>query len=809
MTDLAADLRAALRQCRRRPMLPLAVVATLTAGLGAAIAVFAVAWAVVWRPLDVPEPARLVWIESQSAAQHVDGSSPGAALTWQTEARTLDALAAVRPVAGAIADGAGTDRLPGALVTASIFDVLGVQPVLGRAFASSDDTPGAARVLLLSHRTWRARYAGSPTALGRGVALDGRAATIIGVLPASADSLLPGADWWAPLALAPSEGANIGPRYLDLVGRLATAATPAAAQQELGAIGARLRLVADDGTPLGVRVTPLAEHLTARYRLGLLLLLAGVVTLVLIACANVATLLLTRAQDRRPELALRASLGATRGRLARQLLVEAALLASVSAAGGLLAAWWLTDLLRAVLPADVPRLAEARVDSVSAAFGLAAGMIVTLLAGLAPALRGARVDLQSVLRSAAAGGAGDERVRRVFVAAQVALAVVLACAGALLARSGWALEQAPRGYDTRGVLTASVTLPAATYREPADIVGVIDRIVQGASAIPGVTHAAAASQLPFAGGSAGSDVALADEAFTGGVDRQVRVRLVGPGYLRALGVPLRDGRELTAADGATSPPVVVVNDTLARRLTPGRSPVGHAVKFGVPVFNGADGTRVWQVVGVAADTWDRGPREAVEPEVLIPLAQTPGDVFFWISRELQLAVRTRGDAQALAPEVRRVVAAADPAIPVGPARTLEDRVNDAFARERLMARLLAALGGAGVVLALLGLMAAVHHQVHRRRRDIAIRLALGATSGGVVGALVRDGAQLAGIGALAGGALSIGTGGLLASLLYGVAPGDPVTLAMVALAVVGLAAVASWLPASGVARVDPAEALRT
>ena len=817
MIDLAADLRTALRQCRRRPALPLAVVATLTAGLGAAIAVFAVAWAVVWRPLDVPEPQRLVWIQSQSA-QDVDGSSPGAALTWQAEARTLDALAAIRPVAGAFADDAGTDRLPGALVTASIFDVLGVRPVLGRAFTSADDTPGAPRVLLLSHRTWLTRYASATTVMGRGVALDGRAATIIGVLPPSADSLLPAADWWAPIALAPSERGNIGPRYLDLLGRLTPTASPAAAQQELAAISARLTLVADDGTPLGVRVTPLADHLTARYRSGVVLLLAGVVALVLIACANVATLLLTRAQDRRAELALRASLGATRGRLARQLLVEAGLLASVSAAGGLMAALWLTDVLRALLPADMPRLAEARVDGASAAFGLAAGTIVTLLAGLAPALRATRVDLQTVLRVGAANGAGgtgdgigttDERARRMFVVAQVALAVVLASAGALLVRSARALDQAPRGYDTTGVLTASLTLPAATYREPADIVSVIDRIVQGTMTIPGVTHAATASQLPFAGGSAGSDVALANEPFTAGVDWQARVRLVGPGYLSALGVPLREGREVSAADGATTQPVVVVNETLARRLTPGGSPVGRAVRFGVPVFNGADGTRVWQVVGVAADSWDRGPREAPEPEVLIPLAQTPGEVFFWISRELQLAVRTRGNAQALAPDVRRVVAAADPAIPLGRPRPLDERVAEAFARERLTARLLGGLGAAGVALALLGLSAVIHHQVHRRRRDIAIRLALGATSVGVVSALVRDGALLAAVGALAGGALSMGTGGLLASLLYGVAPGDPLTLAGVAAVVVALAALAAWVPARAVTRVDPAEALRT
>lgn len=808
MTGLFADVRIALRQWLRRPALPVALVFTLTAGLGVAIGVFTVAWAVLWRPLDVPEPQRLVWIESQSAGE-ADGSSPGAALTWQADARTLDVLAASRSVAGVLADDRGTDRLSGALVTETMFNVLGIRPALGRAFTPLEDTPGASRVLLLSHRTWRSRYGGEPGVIGRTVALDGRAATIIGVLPPAAGNVLPEADWWAPIALEPSQRANIGPRYLAVIGRLTVAASPAAAQQELAAIGARLSLKAEDGSPLGVRVTPLAEHLTSQYRGGLVLLLAGVAALVLIACGNVASLLLTRAHDRGPELALRASLGASRTRIAGQLMVEATLLAGVSATGGLAVALWTTDLLRGLLPGDVPRLVEARVDVISAAFALGMGALVTMAVGLMPAVHGARIDLQSALRNGATGGTADERARRVFVVAQVSLAVVLACAGALLVRSARAIEQAPRGYDATGVFTASLTLPVATYREPAAIASVIDRIVQGASAIPGVTAAAAASQLPFAGGSAGSDLALADQAFTEGVDRQVRVRLVGPGYLGALGVTLREGREVNATDGATSQPVVVVNETLARKLTPGASPVGRNVKFGVPVFNGQDGTRVWSVVGVAADTWDRGPREALEPEVLIPLAQTPADVFFWISRELQLAVRTRGNPQTLAPDIRRVVASADPAIPLGPARTLEDRVADSFARERLVARLLAGLGFAGVALALLGLFATVHHQVHRRRRDIAIRLALGASSAGVVVALVRDGTQLAAIGAMVGGAISLGTGGLLAALLFGVAPGDLTTLATVAAMVVALAALAAWLPARSAAGVDPADALRT
>lgn len=788
--------------------MPVAVVATLAAGLGIAIGAFAVTWAVVWRPLDVANPNRLVWIESQTAGD-ADSSSPGAALTWQEDARTLDALALSRSVVGALSDEQGTDRLPGALVSASLFEVLGVQPLLGRALTATDDRPGAARVVLLSHRVWLSRYASDAAVVGRGVSLDGRAATIIGVLPASAGTVLPAAAWWAPLALAPSERANIGPRYLDVIGRLAPTASIETARAELAAIGARLALKADDGSPLGVRVTLLADHLAARHRGGLVLLLLAVMTLVLIACGNVATLLLTRGHDRAPELALRAALGASPGRIRRQLLVESAALSAAASAGGLIMALWVTALLRAVLPADVPRLAEARVDVAAVVFALGAGLVVTMFAGLLPAIRGARIDLQSVLRMGATGGASHDPARRVFVVAQVTLAMVLACAGALLVQSARALEQAPRGYQTAGVLTTSVTLPGAAYRDPATITSVIERIVDDASRIRGVTSTAAASQVPFGGGSAGSDVALANETFSDGVDRQVRVRLVGPGYASALGVSLRAGRDVARTDGPATLPVVLVNETLARRLVPDGSPVGQYVKFGVPVFNGANGNRVWQVVGVMADTWDRGPRLAVEPEVLIPLAQTPAEVFYWISRELQLAIRTTGDARHVGPELRRVITAIDTAIPLGPIETLDERVADSFANERLIARLVAGLGLSGTAMALLGLVSVVHGQVHRRRREIAIRMALGATSHGVTADLVKGGTRLALVGALAGAALSVGTGGLLSSLLFGVSPGDPVTLGSVAVLVVALAAVAAWAPAHGAARVDPAEALRS
>lgn len=807
MSDLLGELRVAFRQWRRRPLVPLTIILTLTAGLGAATAVFAVAWAVLWRPLDAPLSHQLVWIEAQSLAT-TGQSSPGAFAEWQAQSRTMSALAAIRPVSGALADGSGTDRVRGALVTPSLFRVVGIRPVAGRAFDDAEAQPAAARTLLISHRMWTTRYAADPAVIGRSVTMNGAPATIVGVLPAAAGAIVTGADWWSPLVLDARDRVNTGPRYLDVIGRLDSRSNVMAAREELGALAARLQLRDDDGSALGVAVTPLRHHLTAPYASGLSLLLAGVLALVLIAAANAAALLLTRAADRSTEMALRASIGATRWRIARQLFIEAGMLASVACAAGVVAALWINDLLRAILPADLPRLAEARIDLPAALFAIGLGGATAILIGLIPALRGARPDLQAVLR-AGGNGPADLRLRQAFIVSQVAMAVVLGCGAALLVRSARALETAPRGYDATGVFTASITLPAATYRDAATIASAIDRISASVASVPGVTSASASSQLPFAGGSPGADLAFAEDAFTDGVDRQVRIRLVAPDYLSTLGVRVLEGRDITRIDSARSQPVVVINQALATRLASSSPVVGRAVKFAVPAFAGDDGRKVWTVVGVAADSWDRGPRQTIEPEVLLPITQAPDEVFFWISRELQLAVRTAGNAEALAADVRRAVASVDPGIPIGAARTLEARIAEAFSRDRLIAQLLTLLGAAGLAIALLGLAAGVDYQVRRQRRDTAVRLALGASTAGVVAPLVAAGTRLAVIGAVAGVAASLGLAPLIAAMLFGITPNDPVTLAGVAAAVVTVASATAWLVARTAARVDPAELLRS
>lgn len=807
MTAILRDVRVALRQWRRHPGVAVTTILTLSVAIAAVTSTFAVAWAVLWRPLPVPEPDRLVWIEAQSR----DGagqSSPGAFAAYESSARTLEAVAAVRPVSGVFADEQGTDRLRGALVSDALMSMLGMRPDAGRAFSADEHRAGAARTLVISHDLWTTRYAGERSVIGRSITLNGNAATIIGVLPRSASSLIADAQWWSPISFTAKDRANIGPRYLDIVGRMAAGSTQESVRAELAAIGSGLSLKQDDGSPLDVAVTPLVRHLTGTYAPSLELLITAVLALVLIAAANVAVLMLTRWQERAPEFALRASIGASRAQLLRQLLVEAGTMTAAATVGGVLLALWFTDVLRVVLPQDIPRLAEARIDLVAGGFAACVAAALTMLVGIVPAVRGTAASLQDTLRQGANSVVGGNRLRGAFVTIQVAVAVTMTVAAVLLAQSARALATAPRGYDARGVFTTSITLPTSSYRDGSSIASVVERIVSEISMLPGATEVTASSQLPFAGGSAGADLALQEEAFTEGVDRQVRVRLVAPGYLKTLGGRLLEGREIASTDGSNTLPVVVVNNTLAKRLTANGSPLGRAVKFNVPVFNGDDGKRVWTVVGVADDSWDRGPRAEVEPEVMISLAQTPAEVFFWISRELHLAVRTTGRPTALAQPVRRAIARIDPLIPMSAGRTLEERIADAFATERLVAALLSGLGFAGVALAFLGLGAVINHHVRSQRRNIAIRVALGASHDGIIRSVVSRGAAMAAVGVVAGAALSLGLEPLLASMLFGIEARDPRTLAGVAFAVTLVAIVAAWLPARRAARIDPVTTLR-
>jgi len=796
----------AVKRCWRRPAVAGATLVTLAAGIGLTASLFAVLDAVLWRPLPLPDVQHVVSIDTLAAGVP-DGSSPGLFLAWRDRARTLSVVSAIRSADATVDDVHGIDRLRGAYVTASYFEVLGLVTERGRVFDRDLDRPGGDAVVVVSYRLWQQRYAGAEGTIGRTVLFNGQPRTIIGVMSRSLDEIGEDADWWAPLALPESQRTNLGAGYLDVVGRVTPGTARDVAQSELAAVARSIGAKTEDGSTRGVRVVPFGEQVTGPHRSTLVLLFGAVLVLFAIACANVANLLLADGISRRGEMAVRASLGATRGVLVGQIAMEILLVAVCAAGLGLVLAQWFTDALIAMLPPDVPRLALVRIDARTALFATLAGLCAALAGGVFPALRGSRVDVLDALRARGrASTGGHVRLRRGFVIGQVALTMALAASGALMLRSTRALERAPRGYDAT-VLTAAFTLPSSSLPDGMSRANALDRLVNAVRESPGIARAAIATRVPLAGSGAGSDVARMDQPFDDGTDRQVRIRLVSQGYFATMGIALLHGREFEARDREDGRRVVIVNETLARRLDQGRGLVGTPVKFELRPFNQPGRVSPWEVVGVVADTFDRGPRQTVQPEIFVPLAQAPSEVFGWMGNQAMLAVRGGGPAE-LTPTLRHAVAAAGLRVPLYDVRTVDQRLAGHLARERVVSRILAWLAAAGLLLSGLGMFAVISHLFRARRRELALRLALGATPASLVRAVVSEGAALAAVGLVAGLATCLALTTTFRSLLFGVEPSDPVTLAAVAVPLAAVTLAATWLPARSVALLDPAAGLR-
>jgi putative ABC transport system permease protein len=799
----------AARRTVRRPWIAVAVLLTLGVGIGLSTSLFAVLNAVIWRPLPVADPARLIGIETVAGGE-ADGVSPGLLFAWRDRARTLASVAGIRAANATLDDARGLERVAGAFVTAAYFDALGVPPARGRVFDAELDAPGREPVVVLSHRLWQRRYGGDDRAIGQPTVFNGRPRTIIGVMPPALDEISGEVEWWAPLALPDSQRANIGATYLDVVGRLQPGASAEAAQAELAAVTVAVGARADDGSLRGVRVTGLDARLSEPHRTTLLLLFGAVLVFLGIACANVANLLLADGLNRRSEMAVRASLGATRVQLLQQMALEALIVFACASAAGLLLAQWFTDALVAMLPPETPRLALVAIDGRTVIFALAAGLVSVCAGALVPALRGARVDAGGVLRARdAATGGGVVRLRRAFVVAQVALTVGLAAPGALLMRSAWSLERAPRGYDATATLTAAFSLPAATFPDGAAQSAGFERLLTVAREIGGVSSAAIATRVPLAGAGAGSDVARTDEAFGPDVDRQVRVRLVSPGYFTTLGIAMTEGRDFDERDTRTGRRVVIVNDTLARRLRQGPALAGvTAVKFALNEFNDAGRPTPWDVVGVVSDTFDAGPRRAAGPEIFVPLAQAPPEVFGWMGNQAVLALRGPGDLSGSIPALRAAIAGAGLKVPLYDVRTLSERFGAHLTRERVVSRLVSLLGAVGFLLSSLGLFAVITQLVRQRQRDTVLMLALGASPRLLIRRVMREGLVMAAAGLALGLAACLATAHLFRALLFGVGAADPFTLTAMAAALAVVTCLATWWPARSIASLDLVSVLR-
>ena len=802
MHAFAADLRHGLRLLARSPLFTALCVLTLGLGIGATTAVVSVVEPVLLRALPYPDADHLALVWELDAEGETVNTSFATFADLARDARTLASAAAVGGWQPTVARGGEAERLTGQRVSWTFFRTLGVRPLLGRDFARAEDVPGANRVVVLGHGLWQRRFGADSAIVGRTVLLDDEAHLVVGVLPPTFESVLNrDAQIWRVLGYDASQPwACRTCRHLRMVARVRPDVAPEAAGAELqrllvGLAAAHPR----DYATAGGRVVGMQQEVTKRVR-PVLVAVAGATALVLLlAVVNVANLQLARAVRRDEEFAIRAALGAGRGRLARQLLAEGLLLVGLGGAAGVLVARLALPALLANIPDGLPRLDAVRLDGVALLVAAAVTLTLGVVIGLLPALRGGRRALAGGLRTAGRVGGGRNVVRAGLVVSEVALALVLLVGAGLLSRSLVRLLAVDVGFDTARLLSLEVQATGAAYDSPEKVVAAFDRAVAAVAALPGVVAVGTTSQLPLSGsmdqyGIRAQDRPLANPALAPDADRYV----VSPDLMRTLGVRVVHGRALEAADDrAAAEPVVVVSEALAAALWPGEDALGRRVQLGAP------DTPWRRVVGVAGDLRHSGLDDPETNQIYVPQRQWP-----WANDVATLVVRTRGDPAALAATVRETVRRLDPSQPVTNVATMEQLVARSTAQRRLATVLFGAFAAIAVVLAAAGIYGVLAALVAERVREIGLRSALGATPGDIVRLVAAHGVRLAALGLAAGllGALAVGR--LLGSLLFDVRPADPATLVVVSAALLLVAAAACLAPVRRALRVQPMAALR-
>ena len=802
------DVRIALRALRRTPAVSGAAIVTLALGIGANVAIFSAVEAVLLRPLPFAEPGRLVmlWEENPDRGWQQQTAAPANVLDWREQVAAFADVGAYASFESSLTlTGEGEPRqLEAVAVTGNLFDVLGVRALHGRTLRDAETWRTGERVAVLAHRAWREHFGGDPGVVGRLVELNGRPVRIVGVMPERFTHPRPEVDLWVPTAWDPASRAEIYFRrahWMRPVARLAPGASAEQASAELRQVAARLMVEhPETNTRMGAGLTPLHEFLVGDTRTPLLVLLAAVAILLLLACVNVGNLLLVGAAARARETALRLVLGAGRPRLVRQALVECLVLAALGGVAGLVLGWVGTRTLAALQPPGLLPLGRLDVNWRVLGYVFAVTTASGLLFGIAPALWNGRRLPADALRAGGRPASDDRRARRwggTLVVAQVALALMLAVGAGLLVRSVRELRQVAPGFDGRGVLTASTSLPGARYDTNEKVDAFWVALVERARALPGVEAAALVRQLPLTVPSwSSSFTALGWPAERVGME--VVHREVSPGYFRALRVPLLRGRDLADDDRGDAPAVVVVNDALARRYFPGEDPVGQRIAFDdVP-----DSTSVWRtIVGVVGSERQAELSAEPRPEIFAPVAQDRVSA-------MTLVVRAAGEPTALALALRRLVGELDPRLAVASVQTMDDVRRASLARERFLMTLLLVFAGVGLALSIVGVYGVLAQLVARRMREIGIRVALGAHAGRVRWDVVRHGLALTAAGLVLGTAAALAGTRALGALLYHVPSHDPATYATVALILVATSLAAAWWPAARASRADPIAVLR-
>ena len=808
METLLQDLRQGVRALLKQPAFTFVAIIALALGIGANTAIFSVVNAVLLQALPYRQADNLVtvWENNKRRGNDQNVINLGNYFDWKEQNRVFEDMATFFDTNANLTGSGEPEEIPAQIASANLFSVLGVNPILGRTFTAEDGREGAARVAVLSYGLWQRRFGGDASVIGRKIILNNNENTVVGVLPAdfnwhvrNGSMTRKVAEIWSPWQLTEAMKQRRG-RFAMAVARLKPGVTPVQAQAEMNVLGSQLEQQYEFNKNWGINVVPLRKQFTGEMRLALIVLLFAVGFVLLIACANVANLLLVRAAARQREIAVRAALGANRWRIIRQLLTESLLLAILGGIAGLVLAWWGTDLLVSLSPPELMNLAQAKINLPVLGFTMAVSLLTGIIFGLAPAFETTRLNLTESLKEGGkniGGSSRSHRLRNSLVVTEVALALVLLVGAGLLIRSFARLQAVDPGFNVENVLTIKVGLPNRKYDTDQKRIQFFQQAIAGMQSLPGVEAAGATSFLPFASPHAGTSMEIEGRPkLPPGQGLNTGVIVTDANFFRAMQIPLKRGRLYSDREAAEMRHVVVVNEAFARKNFPGEDPLGKRV-----IINMKDDNQPCEIIGIVGDTKHMTLDAELQP------------ISYWPHPELAysgmtFAIRTKGEATAVAAAAREVIRNLDPEQPVADVRTMDSLIGKSVARQRFNTLLLTIFAGVAALLAAVGIYGVMAFSVAQRTHEIGVRMALGAQKRDVLRLVIKRGMTLALSGVAIGVIASLALTRLMTTLLFDVGATDPLTFVGVPLLLALIALLACYLPARRAAKVDPMVALR-